>query len=242
MFLWRWKRMWLTICIRCSRGDCGVCSGATSICKQRCSHKDETAVEPVSLPRPPSAESKHAAIHRGRGAALRCVLLSTRAPRRHPLVLVHWWAYGPPLSVRYNPSKDCRGKRSKTKQSRVSRTIEEEGPRDSGLGARTRCRWWDGERRRVKDWFEGIRDTATPDRLRPAGNRTGRKKKLFWAGMSGDGEKNNWFGTETSPNLRFLCVSTLPTSLNPDRWVQREGYGGPNLDKKSFQLFWIFIV
>jgi hypothetical protein len=31
------------------------------------------------------------------------------------------------------------------------------------------------------------------------------------------------------------------TFLDPDRWVQREGYGGPNSDEKSFQLFSILV-
>ena len=68
----------------------------------------------------------------------------------------------------------------------------------------------------MKDWFEGIRDTATPDRLRPAGNRTGRKKKLFWAGMSGDGEKNNWFGAQTSPHL-VVFMRLHPSHLSQPR-------------------------
>ena len=33
-----------------------------------------------------------------------------------------------------------------------------------------------------------------------------------------------------------------PTSLGPNRQAQHEGYGGPDLGEKSFQLFSIFIV
>jgi len=33
-----------------------------------------------------------------------------------------------------------------------------------------------------------------------------------------------------------------PTSLGSDIRVRREGYGGPDLGEKSFQLFSIFIV
>ena len=79
----------------------------------------------------------------------------------------------------------------------------------------------------MKDWFEGIRDTATPDRLRPAGNRTGRKKKLFWAGMSGDGEKNNWFGGRNIPQLAVFMGINTPTSLNPTYGSSVRGMVGP---------------
>jgi len=118
MFLWRWKRMWLTVCIRCSRGDCGVCSGATAICKQRCSHKDETAVEPVSLPRPPSAESKHAAIHRGRGAALRAALHQSPSP---PSI-----GSGPLMSIRpstVSPLQPLQGLSRETKQNKAKQGV-----------------------------------------------------------------------------------------------------------------------
>jgi len=79
----------------------------------------------------------------------------------------------------------------------------------------------------VKDWFEGIRDTATPDRLRPAGNRTGRKKKLFWAGMSGDGEKNNWFGQKHPPTRGFYASPSLPPPSTPTDGSSVRGMVGP---------------
>ena len=40
----------------------------------------------------------------------------------------------------------------------------------------------------------------------------------------------------------FYGSTFSSTSLQPDRWIQREGYGEPNLSEKSFQLFSVFIV
>ena len=59
---------------------------------------------------------------------------------------------------------------------------------------------------------------------------------------AGRGEKSKELLAETFPNSQFLWVSTPSTSLGPDRWIQCEGYGGPNMGEKSFQLFFIFIV
>ena len=40
----------------------------------------------------------------------------------------------------------------------------------------------------------------------------------------------------------FYGTTVSPTSLGPDRWAQREGYGGSNPSEKHFQLFSLFIV
>jgi len=44
------------------------------------------------------------------------------------------------------------------------------------------------------------------------------------------------------PTRGFYGSPHPPTSLGPDRWLRREGYGGPSLGEKRFQLFSIFIV
>ena len=42
---------------------------------------------------------------------------------------------------------------------------------------------------------------------------------------------------------RDFYRSTLSsTLLQPNRWIQREGYGEPNLSEKKIQLFSVFIV
>ena len=43
------------------------------------------------------------------------------------------------------------------------------------------------------------------------------------------------FGQKHLLTLNFYGSTLSPTSPNPDRWVQREVYGGPNLDEKKFQ-------
>ena len=45
-----------------------------------------------------------------------------------------------------------------------------------------------------------------------------------------------------SPTRDFYASTLPPTSLDLDRWGQREGYGRSNIGEKHFQLFSIFIV
>jgi hypothetical protein len=82
----------------------------------------------------------------------------------------------------------------------------------------------------------------------------GRKGKCdviggdWWAsryarvGMVGVSEKN----ITTLFKLRFfdpfIVLPPYPLPKTYDGWVRREGYGGPNLGEKSFQLFSLFIV
>jgi len=40
----------------------------------------------------------------------------------------------------------------------------------------------------------------------------------------------------------FYGSPSFPTSLNPDRWVQREGYSGPNLGEKNSIVFDLYSI
>jgi len=62
------------------------------------------------------------------------------------------------------------------------------------------------------------------------------------AGRIVAGEKTISLGQKHPPTCDFYVSAPPPTSLNPDRWAQREGYGGPDLSNKCLQLFSIFIV
>ena len=62
------------------------------------------------------------------------------------------------------------------------------------------------------------------------------------AGRCGIGDKNNSFLQKQSLTHSFYGFPPPLTFLDPDRWVQCEGYGGPNLGEKIFQLFSIFTV
>ena len=46
--------------------------------------------------------------------------------------------------------------------------------------------------------------------------------------------KNMSFGQKHLPTRDFYMSISSSYPLDPDRWVQREGYGGPNLDEKGF--------
>ena len=54
--------------------------------------------------------------------------------------------------------------------------------------------------------------------------------------------KINSFWQKYVPTRGLYGSPPSLTSLDPDMRVRREGYGGPNLDEKNFQLFFIFIV
>jgi hypothetical protein len=59
------------------------------------------------------------------------------------------------------------------------------------------------------------------------------------------GEKTIRFCHKRSPNCNFLILhspSTYPLSITYDGWDRHEGYGGPDLGEKSFQLFSLLIV
>jgi hypothetical protein len=67
-----------------------------------------------------------------------------------------------------------------------------------------------------------------------------------WAGMIGVGEKNNSFSAETLSKLRFfglfIVLPPYPLPKTYDGWAHHEGYGGPDLGEKNFQLFSLIMV
>ena len=65
--------------------------------------------------------------------------------------------------------------------------------------------------------------------LRMGTTTTGKKKIII-------------FGQKHFLTRDFYGSPPPPTSLDPDRWIRREGYDGPDLGEKGFQLFSIFIV
>jgi len=81
-----------------------------------------------------------------------------------------------------------------------------------------------------------------------AATADGVSQPLFmWWGMRGRVKKHAvrkeiTFWQKRSRTCDFHRSAPPPTSLDPDRWVQREGYGKPNMGEKRFQLFSIFIV
>ena len=62
------------------------------------------------------------------------------------------------------------------------------------------------------------------------------------AGRSELGEKTITFWQKYLLTYDFYGSPSPPTFHDPDKWVRREGYGGPNVGEKKFQLFSIFIV
>jgi hypothetical protein len=42
---------------------------------------------------------------------------------------------------------------------------------------------------------------------------------------------------ETFPSINFVGLHPLSSNLWADKWDHHEGYGGPNLGEKGFQLF-----
>ena len=61
-------------------------------------------------------------------------------------------------------------------------------------------------------------------------NNIGGYVKIF-------GEKNKPFGWKHFLSINFVSLHTLSSKLWPDKWGLREGYSGPNLGEKEFQLF-----
>ena len=51
------------------------------------------------------------------------------------------------------------------------------------------------------------------------------------------GEKNIAFGWKYFPSIKKWDSTHFRQISRPDKWDLREGYGGPNLGEKGFQLF-----
>ena len=45
------------------------------------------------------------------------------------------------------------------------------------------------------------------------------------------------FGWKHFPSINFLGLHSLSSNLQTVKWGLREGYGGPNIGEKRFQLF-----
>jgi hypothetical protein len=59
------------------------------------------------------------------------------------------------------------------------------------------------------------------------------------------GEKKIRFGQKRSPNCDFcpsIVLPPYPLLKTYDEWVRREGYSGPDLGEKNFQLSSFLIV
>jgi hypothetical protein len=64
----------------------------------------------------------------------------------------------------------------------------------------------------------------------------------YGAGIADEGDKIFLFLAETLPKLRFLWSFHLFVITQPDGWVRREGYDGPDSGEKIFQLSSLIIV
>ena len=45
------------------------------------------------------------------------------------------------------------------------------------------------------------------------------------------------FGWKHFPSINFVSLHSLSSNLQTVKWGLREGYGGPNIGEKRFQLF-----
>jgi len=65
---------------------------------------------------------------------------------------------------------------------------------------------------------------------------------MYYMWVEGVVRKEIAFWQKHSRTCDFYESTLPPSPLDPDKRVQREGYGGPNPGEKCFQLFSIFIV
>jgi hypothetical protein len=93
-------------------------------------------------------------------------------------------------------------------------------------------------RAQIRKKYRGRRGVNTWDMETLGVGTVAGKQRAWW-------EKNR-FWQKRSLNCDFLVLHS-PSTLYPllktyDVWVRREGYGGPDLGEKSFQLFSLLIV